>query len=43
MEQESALGLSVKAMLDASADDRGTLHALARELDEAQADGKSFN
>lgn len=34
---------SVNAMFAASADDRGTVQALARELDAAQADGNDFS
>lgn len=37
---ESPLHRTVVAMYEASADDRGTVQALARDLDEAQQDGK---
>lgn len=40
--QPEWMQLSVKAMFAASADDRGTVQALAHELDEAQADGKAY-
>lgn len=41
--QPEWMRLSVNAMFTASADDRGTVQALARELDEAQADGKVYS
>jgi len=35
------LSISAAIMTEASADERGTVQALARELDEARADGQS--